>query len=118
MFSPLFEYLTNTDSYDIYQDTLRNNTSSYRFLATLRPEPPLDVLRQHGRISYQPCWKLARTAQEEWQGLWVPNEAGWESMCEENIHQTREIDEWPDFPHKNMKPLLYGLQEDCGDYLR
>ncbi|HEF8771696.1 TPA: hypothetical protein RG734_000663 [Providencia stuartii] len=113
-----FEYLTDTDSDDIYQDPLRNNASSYRFLATLRPETPLDVLRQHGRISYQPCWKLPRIAQEEWQGLWVPNEAGWESLSEENIHQPRGIGEWPDLPHRSMKPLVHGLQEDGGDYLR
>lgn len=113
-----FEYLIDIHSDDIYQDTLRNNASSYRFLATLRPETPLDVLRQHGRISYQPCWKLPRIAQEEWQGLWVPNEAGWESLCEENIHQPRGIGEWPDLPHRSMKPLVHGLQEDGGDYLR
>ncbi|MCU9570631.1 DNA translocase FtsK [Proteus mirabilis] len=113
-----FEYLIDTHSDDIYQDTLRNNASSYRFLATLRPETPLDVLRQHGRISNQPCWKLPRIAQEEWQGLWVPNEAGWESLCEENIHQPRGIGEWPDLPNKSMKPLVHGLQEDGGDYLR
>ena len=67
-----FEYLTDTDSDDIYQDPLRDNASYYRFLATLRPETPLGVLRQYIRISYQPCWKLPRIAQEEWQGLWVP----------------------------------------------
>ncbi|EMM5117468.1 hypothetical protein ACW0KP_000124 [Providencia stuartii] len=113
-----FEYLIDTHSDDIYQDTLRNNASFYRFLATLRPETPLDVLRQHGRISYQPCWKLPRIAHEEWQGLWVPSEAGWESLSEENIHQTRGIGEWPDLPHKSMTPLVHGLQEDGGDYLR
>ncbi|WP_228766697.1 MULTISPECIES: hypothetical protein [Proteus] len=113
-----FEHLIDTHSDDIYQDTLRNNASSYRFLATLRPETPLDILRQHGRISYQPFWKLPRIVQEEWQGLWVPNEAGWENLCEENIHQPKGVGEWPDLLHKSMKPLVHGLQEDGGDYLR
>ena len=105
-----FEYLIDTHSDDIYQDTLRNNASFYRFLATLRPETPLDVLRQHGRISYQPCWKLPRIAHEEWQGLWVPNETGWESLSEENIHQTRGIGEWLDLPHKSMTPWCMGCK--------
>lgn len=113
-----FEYLIDTHSDDIYRDTLRNNASSYRFLATLRPETPLDVLRQHGRISYQPCRKLPCISQEEWQGLWVPNEDGWESLYEKNIHQPKGIGEWHDLPHKSMKPLVHGLQEDGGDYLR
>ncbi|MFW0930143.1 hypothetical protein [Providencia sp. VP23HZSY-1] len=104
-----FEYLIDTHSDDIYQDPLRNNASSYRFLATLRPETPLDVLRQHRSISYQPCWKLPRIAQEERQGLWVPNEAEWGSLSEENIHQTREIGGLPDLPNKSMKPLVHGL---------
>ncbi|MEY0221124.1 hypothetical protein AB7W63_19220, partial [Providencia rettgeri] len=50
--------------------------------------------------------------------LWVPNEDGWENLSEENIHQPRGIGEWPDLPHKSMKPLVHGLQEDGGDYLR
>lgn len=50
--------------------------------------------------------------------LWVPNEDGWKSLYEENIHQTIGIGDWPDLPHKSMKPLGHGLQEDEGDYLR
>lgn len=103
-----FEYLIDTHSDNIYQDTLRNNASSYRFLASLRPETPLDVLRQHGRISYQPCWKLPRIAQEEWQGLWVPTEDGWESLSEENIHHQRRIEVL--YHHKSMKPLVHCRQ--------